>query len=105
MISSQPGGMAMQRRALAVAVVACTAITVVGCTGGGSKPGPHKTRDGGGTSAQPGVSRPARAVDDPKNIPDAAALTKAAAGLPADPAQAASALVDRMFGDDAKAAV
>jgi hypothetical protein len=95
----------MRRRAYAVAVVVCTAITVVGCTGGGSKPGPHKTRDGGGTSAQPGVSRPARAVDDPKNIPDAAALTKAAAGLPADPAQAASALVDRMFGDDAKAAV
>jgi hypothetical protein len=95
----------MRRRALAVAAVVCTAITVVGCTGGGSKPGAHKAGGGGGTSARPGVNQPARAVDDPKNIPDAAALRKAAEGLPADPAQAATALVGRMFGDDAKAAV
>ncbi len=83
-----------------VAAVALTAaIGLTACTGGGSHGGIVAPSTPGG----PGQTL--RAVDDKANIPDAAALAKAAAGLPADAAEAASVLVGRMFGSDPKLAV
>jgi hypothetical protein len=89
----------VRRRIAAVAVV--TAIGLTACTGGGSEPRHSPAHPPGGAPGQTARA----AVDDPKNIPDAAALRKVAQGLAADPAVAASALVERMFGDDAKTAV
>lgn len=87
-------------RTRAVAAILAVIVTAAACTGGSSPE--HKPAG----SADAGPSSSARhAVDDVANIPDAAALKKVTTGLPSDPAEAASALVKRMFGNDAKAAV
>lgn len=83
----------MRRRLAALLAVVATATSA--CTGGGSG---HRQPPGPAGSDGP-------RVDTSAAIPDAAALKGAAAGLPADPAAAASALVDRMFGADPGAAV
>jgi hypothetical protein len=81
-----------------VALVAAIPLVASACTGG--SPGGH----GAAGPAGHGGASSAPAVDQPGNIPDAAALKRVAAGLPADPAAAASALADKIFAGDGKTA-
>ena len=87
-----------------VATIAATSVAVAACTAHSSPGGAHR----GGRATQSGASgaaAPATGVNDPANIPDAAALQHVTAGLPADPVGAVDALVNLVFGADAKAAV
>lgn len=77
------------------ALVAAIPLAASACTGG-SSPSSH------GSASSGASHRPA--VDQPANIPDAAALRRVAAALPADPAAAASALVDTIFTGDGRTA-
>lgn len=98
------------------------AVGITACTSGGraattSTGAPATSRQPAATSSGPPGSEGSTgdsgaatsgdpvAVDDPATIPDSGALTAAAEGLPPDPAEAAAALVDRMFGDDPAQAV
>lgn len=105
------------------AVCVAAALTLAACTGGQagtdtSTPAPQQRASaapdaspapdasqapGAGTGTDDGAA--GNVEFSAGDIPDAAAITAAGQGLPGDPAEAASALVDRMFGDDAAQAV
>lgn len=112
-----PPGRSLRWRLTALCVAA--ALALAACTGGQGATGTSTPTPPQQSSAAPDASQaPAAetgtatgAADGPApvsaadNIPDAAAIAAAGQNLPADPAEAASALVDRMFGDDAAQAV
>lgn len=104
-------------------------MTLAACTGNGKTPGtdasstgstpatqtaigngadpasPNPGGDSAGTDETDGTAADLDAQFTAEDIPDAGAIKAAGQGLPSDPAEAASALVDVMFGSDlAKAA-
>jgi hypothetical protein len=111
-----------RRWSSALALSVAIAVGITACTNGGQdatistgasaptqrpvapSPGAAETD---GTSGDTGAAAPGTLASsaDPANIPGEEALAEAGTGLPSDPAEAASALVDRMFGDDPARAV